>query len=202
MSSDAAYDILLEDTIEWIAEHLGPAALVVVLFIIALAASNYGIQFLFQLISYKNTQIAKSISIIITLWVLIGGIILLLLALGLSSSAIFTVGVGSVLSFFVLPCSNFLYDIFAGIVIYITGRITAGEEIVFKGFIGEVHGIVKSINTTHTSILQKNNIIIDIQNSNIYSGWISHIHHGSDYSHSPSQNTSINFVQKTPLFSL
>jgi small-conductance mechanosensitive channel len=203
MSSSSAYDILLEDTIEWIVEHLGPAALVAALFIICLIGAN-SISYVVQLFSYKETQCAKTISIIITLVVLVGGFIILLLALGMSSSTIFGVGVGAITSFFVLPFSTFLYDIFAGVTLYSTNRVQVGEEIIFKGFIGEVHGTVKSINTTHTTILQKNNIIIDIPNSNIYSGWISHIPHGVIHTPSSLSNTSnnITFVKNPSFFSL
>lgn len=205
MSSSSAFDVLLEDSLEYIAEHLGPALLVFAGIIIGLFGST-SITYVAQLWSYKTIQSAKIVSIISTLFVIIGGSSLFLLALGISSTSIFGVGVGAIMSFFVLPCSTFLYDIFAAIIIFITGRVQVGEEIVFKGFIGEVHGTVKLINTTHTSILQKNGVMIDIQNSSIYSGWVSHIPHGnfdpSKFINNNSTNTNnVTIVQK-PFFSL
>lgn len=196
-----------QNFIDWFVEHGGISLMVGAISILFFVAAT-SIPYFAQLWSYKAVQSAKMVSIILTLIVLIGGTILLLLALGMSSTTIFGVGVGAITSFFVLPCSTFLYDIFAGVTIFITGRVQVGEEIIFKGFIGEIHGIVKSINTTHTSILQKNGIMMDVQNSCIYSGWISHIPQGNfDITKitSPSGNNTttnhITFVQK-PFFSL
>ncbi len=202
MSSSSAYDILLEDTIEWIVEHLGPSILVTLLIIISLIGAislSYGI----QLFAKNATQCAKTISVIATFSVLVAGFVFLLLALGMSQNTVFGLGVGGITSYFILAVSAFLYDIFAGVTLYSTNRIQVGEEVIIKCMTGEVHGMVKSINTFHSSVLQKNNTIVDIPNSSIYSTQVVHIPHG--VIHTPSlSNTSnnITFVQKPNFFSL